>query len=64
MQSGRTLHGEQFVIEMKIWHGDEYNNGESSSKLINTSIFTGIRAIFPALILTDKKKPVLSNNVW
>lgn len=19
-------HGEQFVIEMKIWHGEEYNN--------------------------------------
>lgn len=51
-------HGEQYVIEMKIWHGQEYNTGENSSLSLIWMTIIKIKGIWSALTLIRRKKLV------
>ena len=46
----------QYIIELKIWHGDEYNKRGEQQLLDIWKIIMWIKDICLALILTGKKQ--------
>jgi len=50
--------GEQFIVELKIWHGNEYNTRGGNSSRSTSNISTRIKSICSVLTLTRRKRSV------